>query len=260
MADLSFLTGLDVAGATVVGVVVWASLLIVDRGAAAGRLPLWPSAVVRQVATKLGRRSFSLVGLLMFGSTQSAAALRRVLPSTRPVSAASEPSRAWAGEPPPHVFPSPAQSTGLRLPALVRSHQTVHPAVHGGTGVRDLGGPLFVREGRGSGVRVVRDRVPRAGWRGESTGSNGESNGTPPVAEEQSSANSRNEGAREPAVWEVKPGDSLWDIAEKALRTKDARRIARYWPKLHRLNRDVIGANPNLLQPGQKLRLPPERR
>jgi nucleoid-associated protein YgaU len=57
----------------------------------------------------------------------------------------------------------------------------------------------------------------------------------------------------------VRPGDSLWDIAEMKLGTTEARRIARYWPRIHRANRDVIGGDPNLIVPGQVLALPPER-
>ena len=57
----------------------------------------------------------------------------------------------------------------------------------------------------------------------------------------------------------VRPGDSLWDIAEMKLGTTEARRIARYWPRIHRANRDIIGGDPNLIVPGQVLTLPPER-
>ena len=57
----------------------------------------------------------------------------------------------------------------------------------------------------------------------------------------------------------VRPGDSLWDIAEMKLGTAEARRIARYWPRIHRANRAVIGGDPNLIVPGQVLTLPPER-
>jgi nucleoid-associated protein YgaU len=56
----------------------------------------------------------------------------------------------------------------------------------------------------------------------------------------------------------VAPGDSLWGIAERVLGTSDASRIARYWPKIHRANRDVIGPNPNILRPGEVLQLPAE--
>ena len=56
----------------------------------------------------------------------------------------------------------------------------------------------------------------------------------------------------------VQPGDSLWSIAAEILETSDPARIARYWPRLHRLNRQLIGANPNLIFPGQVLELPDE--
>jgi hypothetical protein len=55
----------------------------------------------------------------------------------------------------------------------------------------------------------------------------------------------------------VRDGDMLWSIAEQWLRTDDPRSVARYWPKIHRANRDVIGPDPSLIYPGQVLHLPP---
>jgi hypothetical protein len=54
----------------------------------------------------------------------------------------------------------------------------------------------------------------------------------------------------------VRHGDTLWSIAEQSLRTDDPRSVARYWPKIHRANRDVIGPDPSLIYPGQVLHLP----
>ena len=56
----------------------------------------------------------------------------------------------------------------------------------------------------------------------------------------------------------VREGDTLWSIAASTLRTDDAERIARYWPRLHRANRGLIGRNPDLILPGQVLDLPGE--
>lgn len=55
----------------------------------------------------------------------------------------------------------------------------------------------------------------------------------------------------------VRPGDSLWMIAARHLAdgATDAA-IARTCALLHRLNRDVIGDDPGLIHPGQRLRLP----
>jgi LysM repeat protein len=57
----------------------------------------------------------------------------------------------------------------------------------------------------------------------------------------------REAAARPPAEIVVRPGDSLSGIA------------ARYhieWPGLYEANRAVIGGNPNLLVPGERLRIP----
>lgn len=59
----------------------------------------------------------------------------------------------------------------------------------------------------------------------------------------------------------VRPGDSLWSIAERLLPAgaTDAQ-ITATWHLIHRRNRDVIGPDPDLLLPGQRLRLPPPSR
>src|SRR5680860_1309548 len=58
--------------------------------------------------------------------------------------------------------------------------------------------------------------------------------------------------------YQVAAGDSLWTIAGRVLDTDDARRIARYWPRIHRANSSLIGATPNLIRPGWVLEMPPE--
>jgi nucleoid-associated protein YgaU len=53
----------------------------------------------------------------------------------------------------------------------------------------------------------------------------------------------------------VELGDTLWDISSRVLDTTDGRRIASYWPLIHRHNRNVIGPDPDLIRPGQLLEL-----
>ena len=57
----------------------------------------------------------------------------------------------------------------------------------------------------------------------------------------------------------VVPGDTLSAIARRALEavaTVDGADVGRYWREIHAANRDVIGANPHLIFPGQSLDLP----
>lgn len=56
----------------------------------------------------------------------------------------------------------------------------------------------------------------------------------------------------------VEPGDSLWSIASARVGPDpDAATVTTYWHALHRLNADVIGDDPDLIHPGQQLRMPP---
>ena len=48
----------------------------------------------------------------------------------------------------------------------------------------------------------------------------------------------------------VHAGDSLWSIADQRLGAGDR------WPEIYALNRAVIGADPDLIQPAQRLRMP----
>ncbi|MET1065589.1 MAG: LysM domain-containing protein [Arthrobacter sp.] len=56
----------------------------------------------------------------------------------------------------------------------------------------------------------------------------------------------------------VRPGDSLWSLSAARLGplASDVD-IALHWPRLYQANRDIIGASPHLLLPGQVLRIPP---
>lgn len=48
----------------------------------------------------------------------------------------------------------------------------------------------------------------------------------------------------------VRDGDSLWSIADEHLGAGDR------WPEIYALNRSVVGADPDLIRPAERLRLP----
>lgn len=56
----------------------------------------------------------------------------------------------------------------------------------------------------------------------------------------------------------VQPGDSLWSITDDLLGpdTDPPEVIASTWPVLYEANRDLIGADPNRITPGQELTVP----
>ena len=55
----------------------------------------------------------------------------------------------------------------------------------------------------------------------------------------------------------VSPGDTLWDLAVADLpQGADVALVAAHWRAIHAANRAVIGPDPDLILPGQRLRLP----
>jgi len=59
------------------------------------------------------------------------------------------------------------------------------------------------------------------------------------------------------SAYVVQPGDSLWRITEALLGANaSAAQIAASWPALYEANRDSIGDNPSLIQPGLALTVP----
>lgn len=61
-----------------------------------------------------------------------------------------------------------------------------------------------------------------------------------------------------PAVT-VRAGDSLWLIAGRRIHRPTAAHIARAWPRWWQTNHHVIGRDPDLIRPGQRLRPPTVR-
>ncbi len=71
------------------------------------------------------------------------------------------------------------------------------------------------------------------------------------------------DGASDAAVlhnWIVQPGDHLWGIAAATVAERggavDHMTVTRYWLKLIEFNSDAVGDDPDLIYPGQVIRLP----
>ena len=152
---------------------------------------------------------------------------------------------------------SPSDDSGSLAAHGLRVHQvrrdvTVHPAIHrsnrSGHGQR-----LFPRASSGN----AGYRSPRAVEKSDDAIIRGilDLRRTQRVRSNDASRDAAR-AVPELSHYAVLPGDTLWDIARKVLETTDIRTIAWYWPLLHRANRDVIGADPNLIRPGQVLILP----
>ena len=64
------------------------------------------------------------------------------------------------------------------------------------------------------------------------------------------------------STYTVQPGDTLWDIAAAHLPEdqRSAANINQYWRQIYAENRQVLGEDPNLIHPGDELRIPPFQR
>lgn len=95
--------------------------------------------------------------------------------------------------------------------------------------------------------------------------------GSPPVAlaqtpgeikdQQKAAERSTASNAARSAVVVVEAGDSLWSISEELLGSKaNPARVENLVERTHALNLETIGADPDLLLPGQRLLLPPSIR
>lgn len=217
-------------------VLAWAAARTVARvGRPAARTRRRPAAPVIP--------PLSLVGLMFHDVSPALAQRHPTAPPFRRSGAASAPPwSATSGFPPPRSLvrtraSSPAGTSGD--PTHDESHTrdgkaAGHPALHPGTRAGVVI-PLFPRYGHTHSADDARAR-----------------------AMEQHPAGRRASCAGGTSSYVVKRGDTLWDIAAARLDTLDPARVARYWPRIHRMNRAAIGPDPSLILPGTVLELPRE--
>ena len=81
---------------------------------------------------------------------------------------------------------------------------------------------------------------------------------TRPVGTLQAGTQPAEDPAGQPSGLVVRRGDSLWRIAKPRLPSSaSADEVAALVHRLHHRNRGVIGADPDLIRPGQRLAVPP---
>ncbi len=191
-------------------------------------------------------------------------------PTTPP---ASSPATAPSG-------PSPAVSPAARPPAT--RHPAVSPATRGGASPNwpdssQQPGPQQPREpqtppstaaGRPAAPGTGISRLPNPLWP--------DSSGQPPAEESKPRETQKNNRTREAArgrtpdnlpdtkgshagekhTVTVRSGDSLWSIAARGHSSEPTAATAKRVASIYAKNRAVIGADPNLILPGQRLEMP----
>ncbi len=190
--------------------------------------------------------------------------------------ATSDPSitRSHAAHPPAdqHAVAAlgPATELGASDPSITRSHAAHPPADQ--HAVADLGPATEL------GAMATTLRVPQADavddpetWYGPQRSSTERVSDEP--AQRGEAAADRDSGAETARprhaqggdrggadTWVVEDGDHLWGIAAATVFQRgggdDHLTIARYWIRLIDANTDVVGADPDLIHPGQIIRLP----
>lgn len=173
-------------------------------------------------------------------------------------------SRADGLPPPRPSAPAGGRSQGLEGGL---SNPSRHPAVHGRGSLAPRPRLLFPRVwDRADPKRSMESRpsegvtsTPRFTYRSHRPGDDAEGPRRRPGVFPKASGHAQPHLRSGTESWHrVQAGETLWSIAAETLDTRDMRRIARYWPRIHKANRSVIGPNPDLIRPGQRLRLPSE--
>jgi hypothetical protein len=208
--------------------------------------------VLRQlVATSVG------ASVLLMPIAASAAAPQGSTQASAPAAFPSEAAPTWPMDGPATPVPAPRWPTASPTPALTGI------APPGDTSVSATPGSRAGTTGTSSSGSAGQAQVSRTGV-GSGQPAAKPSASTPPTSPTQGHAppsdvpppSDVNNSPALPTVT-VHPGDSLWSITADSLGPDaSAAAIAVEWPYWYRANRKVIGSDPGLLQPGDKLSPP----
>jgi Tfp pilus assembly protein FimV len=146
------------------------------------------------------------------------------------------------------------------VPGFVRRVATVRVPLPSGRVAGFVAGALLL-------TAVLRDRPAQAETPPPmirlATPAAGDTPRTPslPTAPAPASAPASASASASAVVYVVVGGDSLWAIAERHLasrtgRTPSSSEIDRLWREIYEANHEIIGSDPDLIFPGQHLRIP----
>lgn len=195
-------------------------------------LRLLAPALARRVA--LGAATATAVGSLALGPALAMDPSSWDEPSSTPVAAAQPMGTAVPGLPMAEPLPDTTHPSHM---ARAMATAELAPAPADGDAVpRDS--PDDSPAPAGDAPAAPGDAPPRLGWV------------APAPASEAPAPQQR--------TVTVRPGDSLWSLSDDLLGPDDepAAEIAAVWPELYRANATTIGADPDLIHPGQVLVVP----
>jgi nucleoid-associated protein YgaU len=153
--------------------------------------------------------------------------------------------------------PRAAQALARRItPAVVR--RMTDAAIGVTTAAVVLAGPPVTAYADPSPAATAAAAVPTVEWPGLPAAAHSAAASATTPAVGLVTPPPRRAAAAGDATVVVRAGDTLWSLAARQLGASatDAQ-VARAWPQLYAANRAVIGANPDLIRPGQRLVCPP---
>ncbi len=219
---------------------VWAGVSCVAAGLVGGLVPVLVEAAGVAGRGQLGAAAFDSV--LVWGCAMVATAVTAWLWLVTTVVIADAARGLPAAR---RGVPVAVRRTVLVLCGAALTSGLAAPALAGGTTSPGAGSPEHVLAGLRLPERVAvppavrRDRPP------------------PPPAAASSVPAAAPVGTSGATVM-VAPGDTLWGLAADQLGPDASdQQTAAAWPELYALNRDLIGPDPGLIEPGQRLVLPP---
>ncbi|MDQ1720443.1 MAG: hypothetical protein QOI26_177 [Pseudonocardiales bacterium] len=232
--------GPDAAVGTLAGALLWFVALWVAFGLSATAVSLLPG--------RLGLAGHAVAGWV------TPAALRRIVVAAAGTSILVSPVTAFADSPAGGSATAARPSTGRIVPSAAALELPMdQPSSQPGSSTRDnhqAGATPSAHPSGSPSLGSTAPPMPPLGWPTDPTFPTSHSADTPKPASPRPPESDGDHVT-------VHHGDSLWSIAANRLgKRSSASDIQAEWPRWYAVNRQLIGADPNLLRPGASLLAP----